>query len=63
MKYVELLLALLEENLVQNKAPLRVRERLPVWYRSDLSCAFHQGAPGYGIDYCYALKTKVQKLI
>jgi len=36
---------------------------LPVGYQPDLSCAFHQGAPGHDIEYCLSLKTEVQKLI
>ena len=63
MAYAELLPALLEKNLVQTRAPPRVREKLPAGYRSDLSCAFHQGAPGHNIERCYALKAEVQKLV
>jgi hypothetical protein len=63
MKYAELLPALLEKNLVQTRAPPRIPEILPSWYRSDRSCAFHQGAPGHDVEHCYALKSEVQKLI
>jgi hypothetical protein len=63
MKYAELLPALLEKNLVQTRAPPRIPEILPSWYRSDRSCAFHQGAPGHDIEHCYALKAEVQRLI
>jgi len=63
MKYSELLPTLLEKDLVQTKAPPSVPERLPVWYRADLSCAFHQGAPGHDVEYCFALKNAVHKLI
>ena len=63
MAYAELLPALLEKNLVQTRAPPRVPEKLPAGYRSDLSCAFHQGAPGHNIERCYALKAEVQKLV
>ncbi|WJX66355.1 ASTRA complex subunit [Trifolium repens] len=63
MKYAELLPALLEKNLVQTRAPPRIPEILPSWYRSDRSCAFHQGAPGHDVEQCYALKSEVQKLI
>jgi hypothetical protein len=45
MKYADLLPALLAKNLVQTKPPPPVPERLPAWYRTDLSCTFHQGAP------------------
>ncbi|KEH16044.1 hypothetical protein MTR_0362s0010 [Medicago truncatula] len=58
-----LLPILLEKNLVQTRAPPRVPDKLPTWYRSDLSCAFHQGAPGHDIEHCYALKAEIQKLV
>ncbi|KAK2423942.1 hypothetical protein QL285_034359 [Trifolium repens] len=53
---------LLEKNLVQVRAPPRVPATLPRWYRSDHFCAFHQGAPGYSIEDCWALKYEVQRL-
>jgi len=62
-KYAELLPVLFEKNLVQTRAPPRVPERLSVRYRSDLSCVFHQGAPGHDVDHCFYLKIEVQKLI
>ena len=37
-------------------------ERLPVGYKADLTCAFHQGAPGHDVEGCYALKNAVQDL-
>jgi len=43
--------------------PPPVRERLPTGYRADLTCVFHQGAPGHDIEHCFALKKMVQKLI
>jgi len=63
MTYAELLHILLQENLVQTRAPPRVRNELPVWYQPNLSCAFHQGAPSHDIEHCLSLKTEVQKLI
>jgi len=36
---------------------------LPIWYRPDLFCAFHQGALGHDIEHCHPLKEEVQKLI
>jgi len=63
MTYAELLPILLQENLVKTRAPPRVPNVLPIWYRPDLSCAFHQGAPGHDIEHCLSLKTEVQKLI
>jgi len=63
IKYAELLPTLLKEQLVYTKAPLPVPARLSAGYRSDLSYAFHQGAPGHDIEHCFALKKIVQKLI
>lgn len=63
IKYAKLLPILLEKNLVQTKAPPRVPIKLPVWYRSDLSCEFHQGALGHDVEHCYALKNTVQDLV
>ncbi len=63
MTYLELLPALLQKNLVQTKPPPRVPDVLPPGYRADLTCAFHQGAPGHDIEHCFALKKIVQKLI
>jgi hypothetical protein len=62
MLYAELLPVLIDNNLVQTRAPPPVPATLPRWYRSDHFCAFHQGAPGHDIERCYALKAEVQKL-
>ena len=43
--------------------PPPIPERLPAWYRTDLTCAFHQGAPGHDVEHCYALKKEVQNLV
>jgi hypothetical protein len=56
VKYDGLLPQLLERNLVQTKAPPPVPTRLPAWYRPDLFCTFHQGAPGHDIEHCNAMK-------
>ena len=63
MKYAELLPALLERNLVQLRAPPRIPEPLPAWWRADRFCAFHSGAPGHDTEYCMGLKTAVQNLV
>ncbi|KAK2428673.1 hypothetical protein QL285_027176 [Trifolium repens] len=63
MKYADLLPALLAKKLVQTKPPPPVPERLPTWYRTDLTCVFHQGAPGHDVEHCYALKREVQNLV
>jgi len=63
VKYANLLPQLLEKNLVQTKAPPPVPARLPAWYRPDLFCDFHQGAPDHDIEHCHAMKNAVQNLI
>ena len=63
MKYADLLPILLKKNLVQTRPSPQVPDVLPIWYRSDLFCAFHQGAPGHDIEQCQPLKEEVQKLI
>jgi len=50
MSYADLFPRLLERNLIHTKAPLLVPAILPAGYRADLSCAFHQGAPGHDIE-------------
>ncbi|KAH1247472.1 hypothetical protein GmHk_06G017373 [Glycine max] len=63
MKYADLLPALLAKNLVQVRTPPRTPDVLPPWFRHDLTCAFHQGAPGHDVENCYVLKNEVQKLV
>jgi hypothetical protein len=63
MPYKDLLPSLLARNLVQLKAPHRMQNPLPPWYRADRTCEFHQGAPEHDIEHCYPLKEEVQKLI
>lgn len=63
MKCAELFPRLLGRNLVYTKAPLSVPAILLAGYRADLYCAFHQGAPGYDIEHCFALQKVVQKLV
>jgi hypothetical protein len=63
MKYADLLPALLAKNFVQTRPPPPVPAILPTWYRNNLTCAFHQGAPGHDVERCYALKKAVQDLV
>ena len=63
MRYMDLLPKLLKKKLVQTRAPPPLSERLPIGYRADLTCVFHQGAPGHDIKHYFALKKMVQKLI
>ncbi|RHN71941.1 putative transcription factor bZIP family [Medicago truncatula] len=63
VKYADLLPILLKKNLIQTLPLPRVPNSLPPWYRPDLNCVFHQGAPGHDTEQCYPLKEEVQKLI
>ncbi|KAI5400195.1 hypothetical protein KIW84_065209 [Lathyrus oleraceus] len=51
------------KNLIQPRNPPQIPEPLPWWYKPELRCAFHQGAPGPDIGNCYPLKYEVQKLM
>ncbi|XP_058740943.1 uncharacterized protein LOC131613274, partial [Vicia villosa] len=63
MTYTELYPALIERGLIQTKAPPPVPERLPWWYKAEVSCPYHQGAPGHDLEHCIALKYEVQRLV
>jgi len=63
VKNAELFPTLLRENLIQTRLPLLVLKILSTGYKADLSCAFHQGAPGHDIEQCFAFRTVVQELI
>ena len=63
MTYAELYPSLVLKNLLQPRNPPQIPEPLPWWYKPELRCAFHQGAPGHDIENCYPLKYEVQKLI
>jgi len=63
IKYAEFLPTLLERDWVQIKAPPPIPNKLPARFRADLSCVFHQGAPGHDVEGCYALKNAVQDLV
>ncbi|XP_050915284.1 uncharacterized protein LOC127130289 [Lathyrus oleraceus] len=62
MSYAELYPALITKNLVQPRPRPPVPEVLPWWYKPEVSCPFHQNAPGHDLDNCFALKLEVQKL-
>ncbi|KAI5394773.1 hypothetical protein KIW84_061406 [Lathyrus oleraceus] len=63
MSYAELYPSLVLKNLIQPRNPPQIPEPLPWWYKPELHCAFHQGAPGHDIENCYLLKYEVQKLM
>ncbi|KAI5441574.1 hypothetical protein KIW84_010880 [Lathyrus oleraceus] len=63
MSYAELYPSLVLKNLIQSRNPPQIPEPLPWWYKLELRCAFHQGAPGHDIENYYPLKYEVQKLM
>ncbi|KAI5435277.1 hypothetical protein KIW84_021914 [Lathyrus oleraceus] len=63
MSYTELYPSLVLKNLLQPRNPPQIPEPLPWWYKPELCCVFHQGAPGHDIENCYPLKYEVQKLM
>jgi hypothetical protein len=63
MTYAELYTSLVLKNLLQPRNPPQIPEPLPWWYKPELRCSFHQGAPGHDIENCYPLKYEVQKLV
>ncbi|KAI5398872.1 hypothetical protein KIW84_064310 [Lathyrus oleraceus] len=63
MSYAKLYQSLFFKNLIQPRNPPQIPEPLPWWYKPELRCAFHQGAPWHDIENCYLLKYEVQKLM
>ncbi|XP_058749142.1 uncharacterized protein LOC131622110 [Vicia villosa] len=63
MTYTELFPTLIRKNLVQTRSPPPVLEKIPWWYKADAICAFHQNAPGHGLEDCWPLKVEVQRLV
>ena len=46
MSYAELYPSLVIKNLIQPRNPPQIPEPLHWWYKPELCCAFHKGAPG-----------------
>ncbi|KAI5394634.1 hypothetical protein KIW84_061319 [Lathyrus oleraceus] len=63
MSYTELYPSLVLKNLIQPRNPPHIPKPLPWWYKPELRCAFHQGAPEHDIENYYPLKYEVQKLM
>ncbi|KAI5431077.1 hypothetical protein KIW84_035295 [Lathyrus oleraceus] len=60
---VELYPSLVVKNLMQPRNAPQIPEPLPWWFKPDLHCAFHQGAPCHDIENFYPLKYYVQDLV
>ncbi|KAL5165864.1 hypothetical protein HKD37_18G050932 [Glycine soja] len=55
--------SLLENHLVVAIPRKVFQPPYPKWYNSNVTCAYHSGAPGHNIDSCLPFKYKVQHLI
>lgn len=64
MTYSKLYPSLIQRGLVIPKGyQTPPPNPLPAWYNAAKHYEFHEGAPGHDLDYCFALKFKVQELI
>ncbi|KAI5444170.1 hypothetical protein KIW84_012694 [Lathyrus oleraceus] len=63
MTYAELYPSLIDRKLINPRDPPAVPTNPPWWYKLELLCVYHFGAPGYDVENCYPLKTKVQDLV
>ncbi|KAI5386898.1 hypothetical protein KIW84_073152 [Lathyrus oleraceus] len=60
---VRLYPSLIERKLVSPRDPPAIPVNPQWWYKPDLHCVYHSGAPGHDIENCFQLKTKVQDLM
>ncbi|KAI5387117.1 hypothetical protein KIW84_073321 [Lathyrus oleraceus] len=63
MTYVELYPSLIERKLITPRDPPAIPTNPQWWYKPELHCIYHFGAPGHDVENCYLLKTKVQDLV
>jgi len=42
---------------------LPLQPPFPIWYKPELTCEYHAGNPGHGIETCYAFKKRLLELI
>ncbi|XP_073259781.1 uncharacterized protein [Populus alba] len=40
-----------------------IQPPFPLWYKPELTCEYHAGNPGHGIETCYAFKRRLLELI
>ncbi|XP_073261648.1 uncharacterized protein [Populus alba] len=40
-----------------------IQPPFPIWYKPELTCEYHAGNPGHGIETCYAFKRRLLELI
>ncbi|KAI5434398.1 hypothetical protein KIW84_021296 [Lathyrus oleraceus] len=63
MTYTELYPFLIERKLITPRDPPAIPANPQWWYKPELHCVYHFGAPGHDVENCYPLKTKVQDLV
>ncbi|KAI5409937.1 hypothetical protein KIW84_055409 [Lathyrus oleraceus] len=63
MTYAELYPSLIDRKLIIPRDPPAVPANPQWWYKPELHCVYHSGAPGHDVENCYPLKTKVQDLV
>ncbi|KAI5384954.1 hypothetical protein KIW84_071807 [Lathyrus oleraceus] len=63
MTYAEIYPSLIERKLITPRDPSAIPTNPQWWYKPELHCVYHSGAPGHGVENCYPLKTKVQDLV
>ncbi|KAI5402268.1 hypothetical protein KIW84_050039 [Lathyrus oleraceus] len=63
MTYAELYPSLIDRKLITLRDPPAVPANPQWWYKPELHCVYHSGAPGHDVENCYPLKTKVQDLV
>ncbi|KAI5398802.1 hypothetical protein KIW84_064255 [Lathyrus oleraceus] len=63
MTYAELYPSLIERKLITPRDPPAIPTNPQWWYKPELHCVYHSGAPGHDVENCYPLKTKVQDLV
>ncbi|KAI5441166.1 hypothetical protein KIW84_010577 [Lathyrus oleraceus] len=63
MTYAELYPSLIERKLITPRDPSVIPTNPQWWYKPELHCVYHSGAPGHDVENCYPLKTKVQDLV
>ncbi|KAI5418068.1 hypothetical protein KIW84_042637 [Lathyrus oleraceus] len=63
MTYAKLYPSLIERKLITLRDPPAIPTNPQWWYKPELHCVYHSGAPGHDVENCYPLKTKVQDLV
>ncbi|KAI5436554.1 hypothetical protein KIW84_022886 [Lathyrus oleraceus] len=61
--YAELYPSLIERKLITPHDPPVVPTNPQWWYKPELNCVYHSGAPGHDVENCYPLNTKVHDLV